>query len=119
MSSYKDFKNHLHNTLGITKQQIREMTDKAVYKIVERRVEIMLRDVMSLDRIVDDAIRNRTFSLWGESEDSLDDRIKKEIVAQLLDGVKLKVEIAKTKRESTPHRTLRTVVRSNKKRSKS
>lgn len=104
MSAYKDLKNHIHNTLAITKDELRQMVDKAVYAIVERRVEVLLRDKVNLDRLVDDTIRRKITErnwFWGESEDTLDDYIKKEVVRHLIKGVKLKVEVAKTQKEAT------------------
>jgi hypothetical protein len=111
MSTYGQFKNHLHNTLKITKAEIREMVEKAVYQVVERKMEVLLRDQDTAQWLVDDAIkRNLTWNnYWQESETKLDDYIKEQVVAHLLKGVKLKVEIAKTKKEATPPPTMITV----------
>lgn len=104
MSAYKDLKNHIHNTLEITKEEIRGMVQDAIYKIVERRVDVLLVDKINLDRLVDKTIRMKITErnyFWGESEDSLDDYIKKEVVRKLMSGVKLKVEIATNKKDAT------------------
>lgn len=102
MSDYVSFKNHLHNTLGITKKQIREMVDKAIYKIVERRVAVFMETKFDVKRLVDDEIKTRAFNLWGESEEKLSDYIKRHIVTELIDGVKIKAELVHTKKAMTP-----------------
>lgn len=95
MSAYKDFKNHLHNTLDITKEQIREMTAKAVYKVVERKVEVFLRDEMTVQRLVDRAIQEKlTYNnMFWHNKDSLDKYVKDQVVKKLLGGVELEVRI--------------------------
>lgn len=113
MSTYKDLKNHIHNTLEITKEQIREMVEQAVERIVERKLEVMFRkywendgkdtdySLFTMERVIDSAIRQKGMNYWYDSEDSFDDYIKKQVVRELLKGIKLKVEVAKTKKEAT------------------
>lgn len=102
------FKNHLHNTLGISKDDIRGMVDKAVTKIVERKIEVMMdgRELSkeSIQRLVDDAINeklNKNHWFWGHQEEKLDDYIKNQVVKKLLDGVKLEVSL-KTPKSRKP-----------------
>ena len=101
-SQYKALKNHIHNTLGITKEDIRAWTKKAVEDIVSRKVQVEVPTKDIIERMVVSAIEDMSNVFWGASDDSFDDYIKKEVVKELLHGVKLKVEIAKTKKESTP-----------------
>jgi len=104
MSTYKDLKNHVHNTLKITKEEIREIVESTVEKVVERRVDVLLRDKLNVQHLVDHAIEqkiNENNWFWDESEDKLDDYIKKEMVRKLTDGVKLKVEVVGKKSDAT------------------
>ncbi len=113
MSAYKDIKNHIHNTLAITKEEIRGMVETTVEKVVERKLEVMFRkywdedkpscdySLYTMERVIDHAIRNRAISFWGMSEDSFDDYVKRQVVRELLMGVRLKVEVAKNKQEAT------------------
>lgn len=110
MSNYTDLKNHMHNTLKITKPEIREMVDKAIYKIVEERLEVFLEKKMTVDELVNESIKkklNQKNWFWGESEDTLDDYIKKEVVHKLTDGVHLKVEVVGKKNASPKHPTVK------------
>ncbi len=116
-SIYKQLKNHIHNTLEITKEDIRSMVEQAIHDIVERRVDVLLRDKLNVQHLVDEAIRHKITSnnwFWGESEDTLDDYVKKEVVRKLVDGVKLKVEVSKTIKNSTQTGDKRMKVRTRK-----
>jgi hypothetical protein len=100
MKYYNELKNHIHNTLGITKAQLREMVDKSVERVVERRMDVLFEEKFesqyNMQRIIDDSIKLKITKnnwFWGESEDTLDDYIKKEVVKALLKKVKLNVEI--------------------------
>lgn len=118
-SSYKDLKNHLHNTLGITKDDIRSIVEELIYGIVDRRVDVLIRDKLNVQSLVDQAISRKITErnwFWGESEDTLDDYIKKEVVRKLIDGVHLKVDVAKTKKSSTQTGDSRVKIRKTKKR---
>lgn len=100
----KIFKNFLHNTLKITKDDIRQWTQEAVERTVERKVDVLIKEKFgdwNLQHIIDDAVRDYALGLWGESHTNLNDYIKQQIVKELLHGVKLKVDIAKTKKEAT------------------
>lgn len=100
VSIYKQLKNHLHNTLQLTKEDIRSMVEQSIHDIVERRVDVLLRDKLNVQHLVDEAIRYKITQnnwFWGESEDTLDDYVKKEVVRKLTDGVSLKVEVTNKK----------------------
>lgn len=108
----KAFLNYYHNELGITKETIRRWTKAAVERVAERQVKHILEERFSdyqVKKLVDDVIRNKERDwLWGESEDTFDTYVKKEVVSKLLNGVKLKVEITKNKKDaSIPHETVR------------
>ena len=110
-SNYTQLKNHLHNTLELNKSDIRNMVGEAVEDIVNRRLDVLFTDkydsMYTMQRIIDETIRDKSMSWWGQSEDTLDDYIKKAVVRELLSGVKLKVEITKTKKDATsPGQTL-------------
>lgn len=95
MSDYSRFKNHLHNTLKITKEDIRGMVEKAVYKVVERKVEVMLADKYTAQRIVDRAINERLTrnNMFWHKDNELDKYIKNAVVDKLLNGIKLEVSV--------------------------
>lgn len=99
-TNYTQLKNHIHNTLEITKEDVRSFIEEAVENIVERRVDILIRDKLNVQHLIDEAIKKKFDKhnwFWGESEDTLDDYVKKEVVRKLMDGVHLKVEIANKK----------------------
>jgi hypothetical protein len=54
-----------------------------------------------MERVIDRAIMDKSDRYWGMSEDSFNDYVKKAVVRELLKGVKLKVDIAKTNKEAT------------------
>ena len=115
-SHYRELKNHMHNTLDITKEDVRQWTEEAVERIVERKVEVYLDSKLgsnwSIQRLIDDAIRDRADSYWwGESETKLDDYIKTEVVKALLKTVKMKVDLVKTNKEATPATKMRVISR--------
>ena len=128
MSAYSDLKNHIHNTLEISKEQLREMVEQAVERVVERKLEVMFRkywdetsrpnndySLYTMERVIDQVIREKGSRLWHESEDSFEDYIKKQVVRELLDGVNLKVEVAKTKKEATKTGDATLIIRKKKK----
>lgn len=117
VSIYKQLKNHLHNTLGLTKKDIRSMVEQSIEDVVERRVDVLIRDKLNVQNMVDEAIaRKITMNnwYWGESEDTLDDYIKKEMVRKLTDGVKLKVEVVTRKKDATTTGDKRLVIKTKK-----
>jgi hypothetical protein len=100
----KLFKNFLHNTLKLTKDDIREWTEAAIERIVERKVDVYLEKRFGdydVQRLVDKAIMDKGKYYWGDSSDSFGDYVKKKVVAELLTGVKLKVDVVKTKKAAT------------------
>lgn len=114
---YKQLKNHIHNTLEISKEDIRSMVKQAIEDTVERKVDVLVRDKINLQHLIDETIalkitQNNWF--WGESEDSLDDYIKKEMVRKLTDGIKLKVEVVGKKSETTKTGDMRMKIKKRK-----
>lgn len=99
---YKMFVNYMRNELGITKEMIRDWTKEAIYETIKKRIEHEFNSKRTLEWIIIDTIREHRNLFWSSSDDSFDEYIKKQVVSELLHGVKLKVEIAKTKKESTP-----------------
>lgn len=116
-TNYTQLKNHVHNTLKLTKEDIREMVHEAVEPIIERKLDVIFKmrfgeEQWTIQRIVDDIIRDKTRDwLWGESETNLEDYIKTEVVKGLLKSVKMKVELVKTNKEATPPNKIRVISR--------
>lgn len=119
-SSYVDLKNYIHNATGISKEDVRDMVEKAVDNVVGRKLEVMFHkywlggsepegdySLWTLERVVDAAIREKGLRYWDDSKDSFDDYIKEQVVQELLRGVKLKVDIAKNNKEATKPSGLR------------
>lgn len=67
-------RNAIHNEAGVTKQEIREMVEEAITHLVDKRVKQLLPDTLSMDRLVDDAIKDRAL-YWYDKEKFLDERI--------------------------------------------
>lgn len=100
----KIFKNFLHNTLKITKDDIRQWTEAAIERTVDRKIDVFLKQKFGdydVERLIDKAIRDKGMRYWGQSEESFDDYIKKKVVAELLSGVRLKVDVVKSRKDST------------------
>lgn len=99
-TNYTVLKNHLHNTLELTKVDIRKMVEEAIEDIVERRLDVFLEYNDGIQRVIDQAIREKSYSslMWGDSH-NLDEAIQKKIVAEvtkkLIKDIGLEVSIKK------------------------
>ena len=89
-------RNAIHNEVGITKQEIREMVEKAVEHLVDKRVKQLLPDKITMDKMVDDAIKSRSL-YWLSKEEAFDDRVIKEVARLLYKKVDLKLGIKEPK----------------------
>lgn len=89
--------NHVHNELGISKDDIREMVNVQVTRVAERYIEKQF-DERAIKAYVDKAIRSYDYDdmFWG-SRQSLDKYIKNEVVRKLIGGIKLEVDLKKPK----------------------
>jgi hypothetical protein len=110
---YKALMNYMRNDLKITKEDIRQWTQQSVEDVAERYVEKnfttdFVRSVVKSE--LDKIIATKEFS-WWESEDNLDDYVKKQVVTKLLDGVHLKVDIVGSRKKATPTGQVMTVKR--------
>lgn len=83
-TNYTVLKNHIHNTLEITKTDLRKMVEEAIEDIVERKLDVYLEYNSGIERIIDSAIREKAYSslMWGNSH-NLDEEIQKKIVAEV------------------------------------
>ena len=101
-TSYTVLKNHLHNTLELTKSDIRKMVEEAIEEIVERRLDVFLEYKDGIERVIDAAIREKSWSslLLGDSkklDEKLQDKIVQEVTAKLLNDIGLDVTIKRKK----------------------
>lgn len=85
-------RNAIHNEAGITKEEIREMVQQAVEHLVDKRVKQLLPDEVSMDKMVDSAIKNRSL-YWLSKEEAFDDRVIREVAKILAKKVDLKLGI--------------------------
>lgn len=105
-TSYTVLKNHLHNTLELTKSDIRKMVEEAIEDIVERRLDVFLEYNDGIQRVIDAAIREKSSSawLWGNDK-NLDKVIQDKIVARVTDhlikGIGLNVSLKKKKNDKS------------------
>lgn len=91
----KAFLNYMHNELGITKDMIREWTEAAAQRTVERYLEVNYpKD--QLPEIIRRAVKDYSWNalLWNDA-DNLDDKLKELVVKELVSGIKLNVEVGK------------------------
>lgn len=87
-------RNAIHNEAGITKQEIRDMVEKSIESLVEKRVKQLLPDQLSMDSLVDKAIKDRSL-YWYSKERGLDDRIIREVSGIIAKKIKISVEVKK------------------------
>ncbi len=84
-------RNAIHNEVGVTKQEIREMVQEAVRHIVEKKVKQMLPDEASVTRLVDEAIEERSLYYWKQDKDRFSSDVC-DSVAKIL-AKKIKIEV--------------------------
>jgi hypothetical protein len=99
-TGYTQLKNHLHNTLELTKPDIRQMVQEAIEDIVERRLDVFLDHPAAIQRIIDQAIREKSSSqlFWSDKKNldaTIQDKIVKEVVKKLLSDIGLEVSLKK------------------------
>lgn len=87
-------RNAIHNEAGITKQEIREMVEEAVKHLVDKRVKQLLPDKLSMDNLVDEAIKDRSL-YWYEKEHDFDDRVVDKVAKILAKKIIISVETKK------------------------
>ena len=59
IENYKDIKNYIHNYLGLTKEEIREMVLEVVKNTVEKEVNKCLNDENRLQHMIEKEILNQ------------------------------------------------------------
>lgn len=84
-------RNAIHNEAGVTKEEIRQMVQDAVERLVDKRVKQLLPDKLSMDNLVDQAIKDRSL-YWYSKERGLDDRIISEVSKIISKKIKINVE---------------------------
>lgn len=99
-TNYTVLKNHLHNTLELTKTDIRKMVEEAIEDIVERKLDVYLEYNSGIERVIDSAIREKSYSslLWGDShnlDEEIQKKIVKEVTAKLIKEIGLEVTLKK------------------------
>lgn len=85
-------RNAIYNEVGITKQEIREMVEASIQSLVEKRIKQLLPDEVSMNKMVDDAVKNRSL-YWLSKEEAFDDRVIKAVAQILYKKVDLKLGI--------------------------
>lgn len=96
----KVFLNHMYNELSITKEMIRQWTETAVERTVDRRLDVMFKFDDILPRMIDDAVREKSWSkVFWQDKKNLDEvlqaKIVKEITSKLLKDIGLDVRLVK------------------------
>lgn len=84
-------RNAIHNEVGITKQEIREMVEEAVERIVDKRFKQIFPTEVSLDRMVDEAVRKRSH-YWGKTDEQLNDKVVDKMARLLVSKLKINLE---------------------------
>jgi Ribonuclease G/E len=89
-------RNAIHNEAGVTKQEIREMVEKAVEHLVDKKVKQLIPDEVTMDAMVDKAIKSRSL-YWLSKEEAFDDRVINEVARLLYKQVDLKLGLKNPK----------------------
>ena len=84
-------RNAIHNEVGITKQEIREMVEEAVERLVDKRFKQIFPTEVSLERMVDEAVRKRSY-YWGETDEQLNDKVVDKMARLLVSKLKINLE---------------------------
>lgn len=87
-------RNAIYNEVGITKQEIREMVEASIESLVDKRVKQLLPDEVSMNKMVDEAVKSRSL-FWHAKEEVFDDRVIKAVAQILYKKVDLKLGIKK------------------------
>ena len=87
-------RNAIHNEAGVTKEEIRQMVQDAVEHLVDKRVKQLLPDKLSMDNLVDQAIKDRSL-YWYDKEKFLDERIISKVSQLLMNKIKVSLEVKK------------------------
>lgn len=87
-------RNAIHNEAGVTKEEIRQMVQDAVEHLVDKRVKQLLPDKLSMDNLVDQAIKDRSL-YWYNKEKYLDERIISKVSQLLMNKIKVSLEVKK------------------------
>lgn len=66
------------------------MVEKAVEHLVEKRVKQLIPDKVTMDAMVDEAVKNRSM-YWLSKEEAFDDRVIKAVASLLYKQVDLKL----------------------------
>lgn len=96
IENYKDIKNYIHNYLGLTKEEIREMVLEVVKNTVEKEVNKCLNDENRLQHMIEkeilsqikygqDGYKRRSFliSVMDEVYNRIDGIIHEEVLKRL------------------------------------
>lgn len=87
-------RNAIHNEAGVTKEEIRQMVQDAVEHLVDKRVKQLLPDKLSMDNLVDQAIKDRS-AYWYDKEKYLDERVISKVSNLLMKKIKMSLEVKK------------------------
>lgn len=85
-------RNAIHNEAGITKEEIRGYVQEAVKSLVDKRVQQLLPDKVSMEKLVDESIRDRGTFFWSESEDKFSSEIVDKVSKILAKKIKVEVK---------------------------
>lgn len=89
-------RNAIHNEVGVTKQEIREMVEEAVKHVVEKKIKQMLPDKPSMTKLVDDAIKERSLYFWGKDE-AFWSSVQSKVATKLANKFEVDVKLTKKK----------------------
>lgn len=100
VESFKEIRNYIHNYLGLTKDEVKEMFREELTRIVKEEVEHVMNDKPRLVNMIHDSIvkeirrqdnyerHSFTISVMDEIYNRIDNIIHKEVCDKLIIGVK-------------------------------
>jgi len=97
-------RNAIHNEAGVTKQEIREMVEKAVEHLVEKRVKQLIPDEVTMNALVDKAVKSRSL-YWLSKEEAFDDRVINAVARLLYKQVDLRLGLKSPNTRVTARKT--------------
>lgn len=86
-------RNAIYNEVGVTKQDIRDMVEESIKSLVEKRVKQLLPDEVSVTKMVDAAVIERSLYYWNDDDETFNKSIEEQVAKILAKKIELNVNV--------------------------